>query len=181
MNYYFSLFSSLQLWLKRNFRYDVTFFNAIPLSKKRNQYEKIFLPSRKKLSKLNRKKICVFCESIKCNINADYAFFYSRGGQYFLSLTTFFPASHWPFLILIASTAGNSCKIIVDVSMLLFFRRMSRALVNCTLCSCRYNLVWLKSISQYRFLFPPFISLSTIRSLLCIILYVTSDISFVLI
>lgn len=115
MNYYFSLFSSLQLWLKRNFRYDVTFFNAIPLSKKRNQYEKIFLSSRKKLSKLNRKKICVFCESIKCNINADYAFFYSRGGQYFLSLTTFFPASHWPFLILIAPTAGNSCKIIVDV------------------------------------------------------------------
>lgn len=42
--------------------------------------------------------------------------------------------------------------------MLLFFRRMSRALVNCTLCSCRYNLVWLKSISQYRFLFPPFIN-----------------------
>lgn len=132
MNYHFSLFFffvSLQFCFstKTNFttlRFSIFFFFSQRRGKK-NKYEKIFLPKRKKFSKLNRKEetIYVFCGSIKCNINADYAF-YSQVGQYFLSLTRNNFLSSVPLAVLNFNRINGwklVCKVDVGFHVTFFF------------------------------------------------------------
>lgn len=116
INYYFFFFFFLYNFVftikTRNFR-DKFSLNFTTLR---------FLQQRKKFLKLNRKKETTFCGSIKCNKRRLRVLFSSGTVPSFIGEEQLsFPTFHWPFLILIASTVGNSCKIDVGFRVNFFF------------------------------------------------------------
>ena len=164
---------SVYKFLKMNYYSSFLNWNEIFVNNvTRAKWKNIFAEPKEILEIESRKEGSGFTFSadlFKCNINADYAFF----------LFFFYPqvgVPHWPFLILIpTSTVRNSCKII-DFTFFFHHKRWLTTLWYS--CNCRYNLVWLKSIS--RFLFPFHFNDSFVRYF-ALFYTVTFDISFVLI